>query len=102
MNTLLENTKHLAKLGLPMEAQMGLITEINTHINGMRKATTEMTYQRKLANEITDTGEQAVAYCNKVKGDYFDIIREHADQLEALVDDTLWILPKYREMLFIR
>jgi glutamine synthetase len=45
--------------------------------------------------------EKAVAYCDSVKP-FFDIIRYHADKLELIVDDRLWTLPKYREMLFLR
>jgi glutamine synthetase len=105
LNTLLENTKHLHKLGLEPEEyaeQTKMIKDINRHINGMRKNVVEMTLARKNANEIEDLRQQAAAYCDKVKGDYFDVIREHADKLEELVDDAIWPLPKYREMLFIR
>ena len=56
----------------------------------------------KPQTEMTDLREQAAAYCETVKGAYFEGIREHADALEALVDDQTWVLPKYREMLFIR
>jgi glutamine synthetase len=44
---------------------------------------------------------RALAYCNKVKS-HFDNIRYHADKLERLVDDRMWELPKYRELLFIK
>lgn len=57
---------------------------------------------RKKANEITDTRTKAIAYCEDVKGNYFDIIRYHADKLELMVDDSIWMLPKYREILFLR
>ena len=56
---------------------------------------------RKKANEIESMHEKAVAYCDSVKP-FFDIIRYHADKLELIVDDRLWTLPKYREMLFLR
>jgi glutamine synthetase len=105
LNVLLENTKYLHKLGLEPEEyaeQTKMIKAINGHINGMRKNVVEMTLARKHANEIEDLRQQAAAYCDNVKGNYFDIIREHADKLEELVDDAIWPLPKYREMLFIR
>jgi glutamine synthetase len=105
LNVLLENTKALHKLGLdPAEygEQTGLIKEINAHLNGMRSKVTAMTAARAAANRMTDLREQAAAYCETVKGAYFDDIREHSDALEALVDDQTWVLPKYREMLFIR
>jgi glutamine synthetase len=57
---------------------------------------------RKKANTIPGTREKAIAYCNEVKGKYFDDIRWHVDKLELLVDDKEWYLPKYREMLFLR
>ncbi|MEZ5027927.1 MAG: hypothetical protein R2765_03990 [Ferruginibacter sp.] len=44
----------------------------------------------------------AIAYCDNVKSKYFDIIRYHVDKLELLVDDACWLLPKYREILFLR
>ncbi len=56
---------------------------------------------RKVANKIEHVEEKAFAYCDKVRI-YFDDIRYHADKLELLVDDELWPLPKFREMLFTR
>jgi glutamine synthetase len=61
-----------------------------------------MVEARKVANNMTDTREKAVSYCDEVKGKFFDEIRYHVDKLEHLVDDELWTLPKYREMLFLR
>ena len=57
---------------------------------------------RKKANEIQSTRAMAIAYCDQVKGQYFDTIRYHVDKLELLVDDAYWLLPKYREILFLR
>ncbi len=62
----------------------------------------KMIEERKKANEIVDTRDRAVAYCDNIKGQYFDIIRYHVDKLELIVDDAHWLLPKYREMLFLR
>ena len=56
---------------------------------------------RKVANEIEQADAKALAYCDQVKV-YFDQIRYHSDKLELLVDDELWPLPKFREMLFTR
>jgi glutamine synthetase len=61
----------------------------------------EMTESRKKANALTDGAKMADAYCEKVKP-YFDIIREHCDKLELLVDDEIWTLTKYRELLFTK
>ncbi len=60
-----------------------------------------MVEARKVANKLTDVEEKAFAYCYQVKP-YFEKIRYHVDKLELLVDDELWPLPKYRELLFIR
>jgi glutamine synthetase len=60
-----------------------------------------MLQQRKLANKIEDAEKKALAYCDKVKS-LFDEIRYHADKLELLVEDELWPLPKFRELLFTR
>ncbi len=56
---------------------------------------------RKVANEITDTRKKAIAYCDTVKS-CFDDVRYNVDKLELMVDDKLWELPKYRELLFLR
>ena len=60
-----------------------------------------MTDARKKANALTDAQEMAEAYCDKVKP-YFEIIRNHCDKLELLVDNELWTLTKYRELLFTK
>jgi glutamine synthetase len=62
----------------------------------------KMIEARKVANEIGDTRERAIAYCENIKGQFFDVIRYHVDKLELIVDDENWLLPKYREMLFLR
>jgi glutamine synthetase len=50
---------------------------------------------------MEEVEEKALAYCDKVKV-HFDEIRYHADKLELIVEDELWPLPKFRELLFIR
>ena len=60
-----------------------------------------MTEERKKANNISHAADRADAYCNHVKP-FFDDIRYHCDKLELLVDDELWTLAKYRELLFTR
>ena len=56
---------------------------------------------RKKANVIDNAYEKATAYRDTVMI-YFEDIRYHVDKLEFLIDDELWPLPKYRELLFIR
>ncbi|HTJ12408.1 MAG TPA: glutamine synthetase III [Dinghuibacter sp.] len=103
-NTLIQNIKGMKDLGLPestYKAQLDVLTEISEHINVVRAKVEEMTEARKEANAIAESRARAIAYCDKVKP-FFDEIRYHVDKLEILVDDRLWELPKYREMLFLR
>jgi glutamine synthetase len=81
--------------------QIFLIKEISGHIEGINSKVAEMTNERKIANNITNAQEMAEAYCNKVKP-YFEIIRNHCDKLELLVDNEIWTLTKYRELLFTK
>jgi glutamine synthetase len=60
-----------------------------------------MTNERKKANNLTDVQAMAEVYCNHVKP-YFEIIRNHCDKLELLVDDEIWTLTKYRELLLTK
>lgn len=103
-NRLIENVKGLKDLGLNKEtyrSQIEIIEVISKHINAISDQVEAMINERKKANEIASMHERARLYCDKVKS-YFDSIRYHADKLELIVDDTLWTLPKYREMLFLR
>jgi len=78
-----------------------LIEEISEHVSIIKKNVEEMVEARKVANVIDGEHTKANAYHDKVLP-YFDVIRYHADKLEMIVDDEMWTLPKYREMLFIR
>jgi glutamine synthetase len=104
-NVLLENIKGLKDAGLDASAynsQLAILKDISTHTSAMSDAVKAMIEERKKANEIGDTREKAIAYCDNVKGKYFDDIRYNVDKLELVLDDTYWQLPKYREMLFLR
>ena len=81
--------------------QMSLIEQISGHIEHINKGITQMIEARKKANTLDDMEACAFAYCNEVKP-FFDDIRYHCDKLELLVDDELWPLVKYRELLFTR
>lgn len=83
------------------KAQIDLVQRIAMHLNKLTDLNTAMLNARKEANKIEDFHKRAEAYCDKVKV-YFDEIRYHADKLELLVDDELWPLPKFREMLFTK
>lgn len=105
-NVLIENVKGLKEIygdafkNIARE-QMNIIEAISTHIEKINKATSEMIDARKKANAIDDATDRAHVYCDEVKP-YFDVIRYHCDKLELLVDDELWPLTKYRELLFTR
>ncbi|HEX5669500.1 MAG TPA: glutamine synthetase III, partial [Chitinophagaceae bacterium] len=103
-NELITNIKGLKEIGIEASsysAQLNVLKEISEHINKVQKLVEEMTEARKAANALTHSRDKAIAYCEKVKP-YFDSIRYSVDKLELLVDDSLWELPKYRELLFLR
>ena len=68
------------------------INEVSSYVEALVEA-------RKVANRIEDIAERAKVYSHEVKG-MMDKVRENADQLEMLIDDEMWPLPKYRELLF--
>jgi glutamine synthetase len=105
-NTLIQNVQGLKDIfgddyAQYAEQQIGLIKDISRHINAIKKNVDEMIEERKIANKIVHADKKADAYCNKVKP-YFSTIRYHCDKLELMVDDELWPLTKYRELLFTR
>lgn len=104
-NTLIENVKGLKEIfgkGFEQYAkeQIDLIQKISSHIAGINSKIEKMTEERKKANKF-DGQKNADAYCDKVKP-FFEEIRYHCDKLELMVDDNLWPLTKYRELLFTR
>ena len=78
-----------------------LIRKISGHITAVTKKVDEMVEARKKANRIADMREKAIAYHDSV-APYLEEIRYHIDELELMVDNQIWPLPKYRELLFIR
>ncbi|MFW5871865.1 MAG: glutamine synthetase type III, partial [bacterium] len=82
-------------------ARLELIKEISRHISSIKLKVKEMIELRKEANAIENIREMAEIYSKKVFP-YLDIIREHIDDLELIVDDEIWPIPKYRELLFTR
>ncbi|MCM8569122.1 glutamine synthetase III [Gramella jeungdoensis] len=81
--------------------QLEIIESISAHIATINSKVNAMIEARKVANKMEDVEERAFAYCDDVKP-YFDEIRYHCDKLEILVDDEVWPLTKYRELLFTR
>ncbi len=80
---------------------MAAIERISNHIAIIRKEVEEMIEARKVANRIDNEREKALAYHDTVLP-HMDTIRYNIDKLELEVDDEMWPLPKYRELLFIR
>ncbi len=104
-NELLKNINGLKEAGLPEAAyasQLSILKQVSEHIQVIHEKVHAMVDARKIANNIENTRTKAIAYESQVKAAYFDTIRYHVDKLEALVDDEIWTLPKYREMLFLR
>lgn len=104
MNKLITNVNGLKAAGLPAtatKAQKGVLTQIATHVNKLSDAIDKLKAANDTAHHAKTTSLQAKAFCDKVKP-HFDIVRDHCDALELLVDDALWTLPKYREILYIR
>ena len=78
-----------------------LIRQIAAHTTYITKNVERLVEARKVANRIENIREKAIAYHDTV-APLIEDIRYHVDKLELVVDDELWPLPKYREMLFIR
>ncbi|MES2646666.1 MAG: glutamine synthetase III [Bacteroidota bacterium] len=104
-NVLVNNIKGLKELGLKESSyanQLAILEKISMHISEAADLVEKMIQARKNCNAITDTRTKAIEYCTKVKEAHFDQIRYHVDKLELQIDDQYWLLPKYREMLFLR
>ncbi|NOX47617.1 MAG: glutamine synthetase type III [Chlorobi bacterium] len=104
-NTLIKNVKGLkdvldSKTFVKLSRnQLQSIKEISQHVEEIKDKVALMIEERKKANRIEDHSEKAIAY-NKSVFPYLEDIRKHVDYLELMVDDELWPLPKYRELLF--
>jgi glutamine synthetase len=78
-----------------------IIEEISERIFVIKSKVEAMVDARKVANKIEDERTKAIEYHDKIVP-FFDEIRYNVDKLELIVDDELWTLPKYRELLFVR
>ena len=104
-NVLIENIKGLKEIGLKESSyanQRQILEKIADHISKVSELVEKMIETRKLVNAIENTRTKAIAYESQIKAPFFDAIRYQVDKLEILVDDETWLLPKYREMLFLR
>jgi len=104
---LLKNVENMAEVFSVDKAErlsarnIKLIEEIAERTTAIEKGVEELVNARKLANKISDEHQKAIAYHDRVEPK-LDSIRYEIDKLELIVDDALWPLPKYRELLFIR
>ncbi|MFN5920809.1 MAG: glutamine synthetase III [Bacteroidota bacterium] len=102
--TLSANVASLKALGLSKasyEAQLKFIEEISKYVKHIRESVEKLLAENDKAHHIADTHKRALAFCHKVKP-LFDEIRRSSDALEFIIEDELWKLPKYRELLFIK
>jgi len=100
---LLDKVYKMKQIGgdLNPASDLALIKRIQDHTAEIQRLTIEMTDARRECNRIENQREKAIAYHDRVAR-YFDPIRHHVDKLEEIVDDQMWPLPKYRELLFLR
>ncbi len=103
-NVLMDNVSRLKELYGDKYVQLAgnrvdLIKEISDHVMGIKDLVTEMVEARKVANNKESAEEKAQEYSQSVFP-FLEKIRAHIDELELIVDDEMWPLPKYRELLF--
>lgn len=105
-NILLENLKGTKEI-YPEEfkerarEQLQLMDEVSGHINLISREINDMSISKNEIDNLQSIEEKAFAYCHIIKP-FLEQIRYHSDQLELLIDDELWPLTKYRELLFTR
>jgi glutamine synthetase len=103
-NELITNVLGLKDAGLDKKhykAQAELLEELSTGINGIKSHVTSMIAEVEKAEKIESAHKKALAFCNKVKP-HIEAIRDFSDDIEIIVEDQYWPLPKYRELLFLR
>ena len=103
-NILIENVKGVKDIFgedfmVYCSSEVATLKKISMYINDVSSYVEALVEARKKANRIEDIAERAKVYSHEVK-DMMDKVRDSADQLEMLIDDEMWPLPKYRELLF--
>jgi glutamine synthetase len=107
MTSLIDNVKGLKEVFNETEferlagARKEVIVTISDHISAIKRLVNNMVEERRKANVIDDNFKRAIAYEKHVKP-YLEEVRNHIDVLELIVDNEIWPLPKYRELLFTR
>ena len=105
--TLLDNVKKIKEIFPPLDADniaeddMATIAKMAEHMKVIKQEVAAMVDARRVANKVTDERKKALIYHDDVLP-HMDKIRYHIDKLELMVDNEIWPLPKYRELLFIR
>ena len=105
-NLLIENVRGLKELYTEEEInellspQMETLKRISFHVKSIREKVNSMINERKAANAIEEMEARAKAYWDNINP-YLDDVRIHIDKLERIIEDSLWPMPKYRELLFI-
>ncbi|MBN2664038.1 MAG: glutamine synthetase III [Bacteroidales bacterium] len=104
-NLLIENVKGLKEIfnkdefEVLADARIDIIRDISLSVSTIKLKSEQMRLARKKANNLTNCESIVIAYAKEVKP-FFEQIREYIDSLERIVDNELWPLPKYREILF--
>ena len=103
-NILIENVKGMKEIfgediAVLCASELDTLKKIATYVNRISADVDSLVEARKRANRIEDIAERAKVYSHEVK-DMMDKVRDSADNLEMLIDDEMWPLPKYRELLF--
>ena len=103
-NILIENVKGVKEIFGDeykelCQSEFSTLKKISSYINAITRDVEELVEARKKANRIADIAQRAKVYSREVKS-WMDKVRNSADNLEMLVDDEMWPLPKYRELLF--
>ncbi len=98
---LLDKAYKMKELGLSYDSDLELIKDIQSHTAMLQRLVYDMIEARKVANRVENQRQRAIMYHDTVEI-FFDEIRTHIDRLEEVIDDQLWPLPKYRELLFIK
>ena len=101
VSVLLDKAWKMKELGLSLDTDMALIQNIQNRTAKIQTLVHEMVESRKRANRIEHMREKAIAYHDTVSI-YLGLIRDEIDHLEEVIDDQIWTLPKYREILYIK
>ena len=103
LNKLGETYRNLSEMGLKDQAQnvVAQVTPITDLTERLSEDLPRLMEARSAADSIGEAGQRAEAYADQVKP-LFDDVRASIDRLEGLVDDKIWPVPKYRELLFLR